>query len=78
MNINNEVLIKLLHEDFEKLQSKLTNKPILGASKWNIVNYKILNDNGLIEINMEDGHIENNAIVQYSKEKNSFYIVKEF
>lgn len=64
MNINNEALIRLLHEDFENLQSKLTNKPILGASEWHIVNYKILNDNGLIEINMEDGHIENNAIVQ--------------
>lgn len=78
MNVNNEVIIKLLYEDFANLQSKLTNKPILGASEWHLINYKVLNDNGLIEINMEDGHIENNAIVQYSKENNSFDIIKEF
>lgn len=34
-------------------------------------------NNGLIKIYMEDGHIENTAILQYSKETNSFNIIKE-
>lgn len=78
MNFNNENLIKNLYKDFDSIQSKLVNKPILGAPKWNMTNYKILNDNGLIEINMEDGHIENNVIIQYNEEKNSFDIIKEY
>lgn len=77
MNINNEDLIKLLYRDFEELQLKLVNKPVLGAPRWHMTNYKILDDNGLIEINMEDGHIENNAIVQYSENKKKFEIIKE-
>lgn len=78
MGLKNEKLIEKLYKDFDTIQSKFVNKPILGAPRWHITNYKILNDSGLIEINMEDGHIENNAIVQYSEERNFFDIIKEY
>lgn len=78
MGLKNEKLIEKLYKDFDTIQSKFVNKPILGAQRWHITNYKILNDSGLIEINMEDGHIKNNAIVQYSEERNFFDIIKEY
>ena len=78
MHVENEEIIEKLNENFDLIQSKLENKPILGASKWHLINFKILNDKGLIEINMEDGHIQNNAILEYSKKSETFEIIKEF
>lgn len=78
MNQNGE-MIKQLYNQFDKIQSKLGNKPVLGAPKWHLTDYKLMNQNRnrLIKIYMEDGHIENTAILQYSKETNSFNIIKE-
>lgn len=77
MSIENRKLIKQLHNDFDTIQSKLVKRPVLGASKWRLINYRILDNNGLIEINMEDGHIENKALLQYLDEENTFKILKE-
>lgn len=77
MNINNKTLIQKLYQNFDSLQCKLNKKPILGASKWHLVDYKILNNHGLIELSMEDGHVEHNVIVKYSKKKDIFEIEKE-
>lgn len=77
MNVDNKKLIKQLHKDFEKIQSKLVKRPILGASKWRLVNYRILDNDGLIEINIEDGHIENSALLRYLDAENTFKILQE-
>lgn len=75
--MDNKKIIKKLHKDFEKIQSKLVKKPVLGASKWHLVDYRILDNNGLVEINMEDGHIKNNALLQYLDAENTFEILIE-
>lgn len=76
MNQKDEIIKQLINQ-FDVIQNKLDNKPVLGAPKWHLTGYKIMNKNGLIEVSMEDGHVENTVVLQYSQETNTFNIIKE-
>ncbi|MDD2491226.1 MAG: hypothetical protein WCY24_04590 [Lutispora sp.] len=73
----NEYIEKKLIEEFGEIQSSIIkNKPILGASQWYLCEILFLEKN-VFAIQMEDGHIENYAIIKYNQEKDCFNLVEE-
>lgn len=75
--MNNIEIIKIILQDFDIIQTSFINQPVLSALKWYMTDYKILDDKGMIEINMEDGHISNKVMVKYIKDSDTFVVVKE-
>jgi len=67
----------VLIQKIEKMQKKLFgNKPVLGATCWFVVKVLFL-PNNYIGVRMEDGHIENYAILKHDTESDKLTVVIE-
>jgi len=67
----------VLIQKIEKMQKKLfRNKPVLGANCWFVVEVLFL-PNNYIGVKMEDGHIENYAILKHDIESDKLTVVIE-
>jgi len=66
-----------LIQKIEKMQKKLfRNKPVLGATCWFVIEVLFL-PNNYIGVKMEDGHIENYAILKHDTESDKLTVVIE-
>lgn len=66
-----------LIQKIEKMQKKLfRNKPVLGATRWFVIEVLFL-PNNYIGVKMEDGHIENYAILKRDTESDKLTVVIE-
>ncbi len=67
----------VLIQKIEKMQKKLfRNKPVLGATCWFVIEVLFL-PNNYIGVRMEDGHIENYAILKHDIESDKLTVVIE-
>jgi len=67
----------VLIQNIEKMQKKLfRNKPVLGATCWFVIEVLFL-PNNYIGVKMEDGHIENYAILKHDTESDKLTVVIE-
>ena len=67
----------VLIQRIEKNQKKLfRNKPVLGATRWFFIEVLFL-PNNYIGVKMEDGHIENYAILKHDTESDKLTVVIE-
>jgi len=67
----------VLIQKIEKMQKKLfRNKPVLGATCWFVIEVLFL-PNNYIGVKMEDGHIENYAILKHDTESDKLTVVIE-
>lgn len=67
----------VLIQRIEKNQKKLfRNKPVLGATCWFFIEVLFL-PNSYIGVKMEDGHIENYAILKHDTESDKLTVVIE-
>lgn len=67
----------VLIQNIEKMQKKLfRNKPVLGATCWFVIEVLFL-PNNYVGVRMEDGHIENYAILRHDIESDKLTVVIE-
>jgi len=67
----------VLIQKIEKMQKKLfRNKPVLGATCWFVIEVLFL-PNNYVGVRMEDGHIENYAILRHDIESDKLTVVIE-
>ena len=67
----------VLIQKIERMQKKLFgNKPVLGATCWFVIEVSFL-PNNYVGVRMEDGHIENYAILKHDIESDKLTVVIE-